>query len=289
MDDLDIKLLVDLLRDRINPDSSLGQHFLLDEDVINRAIEIAGNDRPIDSSSHVLEIGPGPGSLTLNLIRKNTKLTAIEIDPEAISHLNRVFGINDDNISFINGDALTTIWPSDITHIVSNLPYQISSPILDKIQKHHHSNPLQGIALLVQDEFAERMSMTSGFSSRGPLGHALWLDFEVELDLKVPPHSFSPSPRVNSRLVNLKPVIREEKNNFDDRLFRMVITHCFSNRRRKLRTLLSNPPRRLSRIPGWHRDRWNIAIKSISPEVLELRPENLSSLQWCDLISDISA
>ncbi len=110
MDDLDIKLLVDLLRDRINPDSSLGQHFLLDEDVIYRAIEIAGNDRPIDSSSHVLEIGPGPGSLTLHLIRKNTKLTAIEIDPEATSHLNRVFGTDNDNICFINGDALTTIW-----------------------------------------------------------------------------------------------------------------------------------------------------------------------------------
>tara|TARA_Y100001970_G_scaffold243388_1_gene308593 strand:- start:4749 stop:5639 length:891 start_codon:yes stop_codon:yes gene_type:complete len=288
MDDLDIKLLVDLLRDRIHPDSSLGQHFLLDENVINRAIEIASNNHPIDSSSHVLEIGPGPGSLTLSLLRKNAKVTAIEIDPEAISHLNRVFKDQKDNLFLIEGDVLTTNWPNDITHIVSNIPYQISSPIIDQIQRYNNFNPLLGISILVQDEFAERMSMTSGYSSRGPLGHALWLDFDVELDMKVSPHSFSPSPRVNSRLVKLKPTIREEKNNLDHRLFTMVITHCFANRRRKLRTLLSNPPRRLSRISGWHRDRWNSAIKSISSEILELRPENLSSLQWSNLISHIS-
>jgi len=288
MEDLDVRLLVDLLRDRIHPNSSLGQHFLLDEKIISRAVEIAGNNNPIDSSSHVLEIGPGPGSLTLELLRKEAKVTAIEIDNEAVSHLSRVFVDSADRLDVQLADALKSDWPNDITHIVANLPYQISSPIIERIQKHHAINPLVGIALLVQDEFAERMAMVGGHSSRGPLGHSLWLQFDVKLDSKVPSHSFSPSPKVNSRLVSLMPVDRSEISQIDNRLFRMVIAQCFSNRRRKLRTLLSKPPRRINRIPSWYRDRWLDAIKKLPDETLERRPENLTSIEWVKLIENIS-
>lgn len=288
MDDLDIRLLVDLLRDRIDPDRSLGQHFLLDEAVISRAIELASRDVKIDSSSHVLEIGPGPGSLTLELLRCGAAVTALEIDEEAVAHLERVFGDSDGRLSVIECDALEVDWPSDVTHIVANLPYQISSPILERIQMHHAQYRLNGIALLVQEEFAERMAMSAGHASRGPLGHSLWLDFEVEIDQRVAPHSFSPSPRVHSRLTNLVPVERESTAGFDRRLFRMTIAECFGNRRRKLRTLLKRPPKRLSRISGWHRARWSDAIKRLPAETLDLRPENLSSEEWATLIAEIS-
>ena len=83
MDDLDVRLLVELLRDRIIPDRTLGQHFLLDEAVIDRAVEIASMNHPINEQSHVLEIGPGPGSLTLELLRTGAKVTAIELDQES--------------------------------------------------------------------------------------------------------------------------------------------------------------------------------------------------------------
>ena len=288
MEDLDIRLLVDLLRDRITPNRSLGQHFLLDEAVIKRAVEIASGNKPINQQSHVLEIGPGPGSLTLELLRTGARVTAIEFDEESISHLNRVFDSEEGRLQVIHGDALQIEWPQDITHIVSNLPYQISSPILEKIQRFHFKNHLQGIALLVQEEFAEKMAMSKGYASRGPLGHSLWLDFLVELDLKVPPHSFSPSPRVHSRLANLIPIHRDFLESIDSRLYRMVISECFSNRRRKLRTTLKKPPNRLNRISGWHRSRWLTAITSIPNETLDLRPENLSSEDWVKLISQIS-
>ena len=288
MEDLDVRLLVDLLRDRITPNRSLGQHFLLDEAVIERAVEIASENKPINQQSHVLEIGPGPGSLTLELLRTGARVTAIELDEEAISHLNRVFDSEEGRLQVIHGDALQIEWPQDITHIVSNLPYQISSPILEKIQRFHLNNQLQGIALLVQEEFAEKMAMSKGHASRGPLGHSLWLDFVVELDLKVPPHSFSPSPRVHSRLTNLIPIDRDSTASIDSRLYRMVISECFSNRRRKLRTTLKKPPNRLNRISGWHRSRWITAIASIPNETLDLRPENLSSEDWVKLISQIS-
>lgn len=288
MEDLDVRLLVDLLRDRITPNRSLGQHFLLDEAVIQRAVEIASGNKPINQQSHVLEIGPGPGSLTLELLRTGARVTAIELDEEAISHLNRVFDSEQGRLQVIHGDALQIEWPQDITHIVSNLPYQISSPILEKIQRFHLNNQLQGIALLVQEEFAEKMAMSKGHASRGPLGHSLWLDFVVELDLKVPPHSFSPSPRVHSRLTNMIPIDRDSTASIDSRLYRMVISECFSNRRRKLRTTLKKPPNRLNRISGWHRSRWVTAIASIPSETLDLRPENLSSEDWVKLISQIS-
>jgi len=133
------------------------------------------------------------------------------------------------------------------------------------------------------------MAMSAGHASRGPLGHSLWLDFEVELDQRVPPHLFSPAPRVHSRLTNLIPTQREFDETFDRRLFRMVITECFANRRRKLRTLLKRPPKRLNRIPGWHRARWQVAINALPAETLDLRPENLSSNDWAVLIAEISA
>ena len=288
MDDLDVRLLVELLRDRITPDRSLGQHFLLDEAVIARAVEIASKNHPINEHSHVLEIGPGPGSLTLELLRTGAKVTAIELDEEAASHLTRVFNGSDCKLQVIHADALQTNWPEEITHIVSNLPYQISSPVLERIQKYHSSYQLKGISLLVQEEFAERMAMNKGYATRGPLGHSLWLDFDVALDSKVAPHSFSPSPRVHSRLTNLIPVNREMTQSIDVRLFRMVISECFANRRRKLRTSLKKPPKRLNGISGWHRSRWETASKSIPSETLDLRPENLTSEDWVSLICQIT-
>ena len=288
MDDLDVRLLVELLRDRITPDRSLGQHFLLDEAIIARAVEIASKNHPIGEHSHVLEIGPGPGSLTLELLRTGAKVTAIELDQEATSHLARVFNGADGKLQVIHADALETDWPEEITHIVSNLPYQISSPVLERIQKYHSSCQLKGISLLVQEEFAERMAMNKGYATRGPLGHSLWLDFDVELDSKVAPHSFSPSPRVHSRLTNLIPVNREMTQLIDNRLFKMVITECFANRRRKLSTSLKKPPKRLNRISGWYRSRWETAFKSIPSETLDLRPENLTSEDWVSLISQIT-
>ncbi len=254
MDDLEPRLLVDLLRDHIVPDKSLGQHFLLDQEVISRSIEICKEEGfPLNSESEVLEIGPGPGSLTLSLLRSGSKVTGIEIDSEAISHLERIFGDADGKLRIIHGDVLKQKWPSDLSHIIANLPYQISSPVLDLIQQYHHRSPLKIIVILVQDEFAERMSMDH-FGSLSPLGLSLWLDFDVKLDKKVPGGGFSPAPRVNSRLVTLTPVNRLlENHKINRKMFRIITQHCFSSRRKKIRTLLSQTPRRISRINGWHK------------------------------------
>ena len=95
LDDLDTRLLVDLLRDHRDPRKSLGQHYLVDDQVIDRTMEIPGEfyEQP-SRDSHILEVGPGPGSLTLALLRSHAKVTAIEIDEESVAHLERVFGLS---------------------------------------------------------------------------------------------------------------------------------------------------------------------------------------------------
>lgn len=294
MDDLDIRLLVDLLRDRITPDKALGQHFLIDESVVERSIELANSPRLL-ANSKVIEIGPGAGSLTLGLLRTGSTVSAYEVDEEAISHLARVFKGADGRLDIINQDALQADWPEDATHVVANIPYQISSPLLEKIQKHHSQHALTSVVLLVQDEFAERMMNNRNDTASGPLSLSLWLDFDVELDAKVPPHCFSPAPRVSSRLVTLQPSARELDVN--RRMFRTITSHCFANKRRKMRTLLSRTPRRLSRNKGWHKSRWRDSVNSVietSPDAMSddwhnLRPENLKTSDWVLLTKSISS
>jgi len=296
--DLDTRLLVDLLRDRINPSKSLGQHYLVDDEVIERTVRLTEEfNSPLSDDSHVLEVGPGPGSLTLALLRSDSNVTAIEIDKGSVEHLKRVFRESKESLTLEEADAVSERWPKGITHVISNLPYQISSPIVDRITKYHSTEPIQISILLVQEEFAQRMAMFSAPYDIGPLGLNLWLDFDVSMDMKVSPSSFSPSPRVQSRLVVLKPASRPEAEGTNKQLFRIITRHCFSNRRRKMSTLLSKPPSRISRVSGWHRDRWKKSasklLSSNHPELedgwADLRPENLEPKDWITIVAAISS
>ena len=298
LDDLDTRLLVDLLRDHRDPRKSLGQHYLVDDQVIGRTMEIPGEfyEQP-SRDSHILEVGPGPGSLPLALLRSHAKVTAIEIDEESVAHLERVFGSREKPLLIQEGDAVKENWPAGITHVISNLPYQISSPIIERITRYNESDGIKLAIILVQEEFAHRMAMSTPPYDIGPLGLNLWLDFDVFLDRKVSPSSFSPAPRVNSRLVVMKPVNREEASGIDKRLFRMVTKHCFANRRRKLRTLLSKAPSRISRINGRHKDRWakassgilSTASTRLDSDWADMRPENLDPLDWLTIVSELSS
>ncbi|MEE2625008.1 MAG: rRNA adenine N-6-methyltransferase family protein [Candidatus Thermoplasmatota archaeon] len=298
LDDLDTLLLVDLLRDRSPARKSLGQHYLIDDDVIDQTLQLTDEyESPLGPKSHVLEIGPGPGSLTLALLRSGAKVSALEVDRESVSHLERVFGRMDCEVDIQEVDAVSASWPPGITHVISNLPYQISSPILERIRTQHAKKALKLVILLVQEEFADRMAMSSLPYDIGPLGLNLWLDFEVVLSRKVPPSSFIPSPRVHSRLTVLKPSNRPQTEGLDRTLFRIVTKHCFSHRRRKLSTLLSKSPLRISRANGWHKQRWDTAIselfdsgvEGLTEDWADMRPEGLEPLDWVSLVRYISS
>ena len=283
----DARLLVDLLRDRHPVVHELGQHYLVDTSVLNGAIELAGDI----SNQHILEIGCGPGSLTHHLLLAGARVSAIEIDEGSLEHMQRHFDeeIESKQLTLFAGDALTVKWPENIDAIVANIPYQISSPLLERMQREVRAIPA---VLLVQDEFADRMAMSIPPLDRGPLGLSLWLDYDIEIGRRVPPSCFSPQPRVTSRLIRLEPINRliSLNSKVDRRMYRQVTSQCFSDRRRKLRNLLKRAPRRLSRIPGWHRSRWQGAIYSLQAHpLMEERPDMLEPEDWLIICAQITS
>jgi len=283
----DARFLVDLLRDRHPVVHELGQHYLVDASVLNAAIELAGDI----SNQHILEIGCGPGSLTHHLLHAGARVSAIEIDEGSLEHMQRHFNeeIESKQLTLLAGDALTVKWPENIDAIVANIPYQISSPLLERMQREVRAIPA---VLLVQDEFADRMAMSIPPLDRGPLGLSLWLDYDIEIGRRVPPSCFSPQPRVTSRLIRLEPINRliSLNSKVDRRMYRQVTSQCFSDRRRKLRNLLKRAPRRLSRIPGWHRSRWQGAIYSLQDHpLMEERPDMLEPEDWLILCTQITS
>jgi 16S rRNA (adenine1518-N6/adenine1519-N6)-dimethyltransferase len=278
--------IVDRYLSRYNIEPNLGQNFLIDPSPIHTSIQ-ASCDLGLSNDSHVLEIGPGPGVLSIELLRLGSKLTAIEISQDACDFLESE--LNHEQFNLIKEDALSTKWPDDITHIVANIPYGISSPILERIQDHHQSNPLDGISLLVQREFAHRMAMKSIPKDRGPLGIALWLDFECEIISDVPSSSFRPQPDVASSIVTLRPVSRTELQGVSRKLVRGISSWCFGRRRRKIRTSLRGFPRRMLKIGKWSSADWFQILNNLENEGGELRgfmdkrPEELTPDQWTSI------
>ena len=280
------RTLVDLLRSKQDNDKSLGQHFLINDELITLSIQYAEIVKP----DHVLEIGPGPGVLTEALLMQGCRVTAIEIDEGAVKHLQRIFAseIASGQLNLLSGDALQVKWPPSISKVVANIPYQISSPLVELLTKYLRNDEvklLQKVVLLVQEEFAERLVMEYE-SDVGSLGMTALLDWQSEMLQKVPPHNFSPNPKVNSCFIEMKP--SHEQFDCDKRLVKQVIHQAFKQRRKKIRTSLKSIPRRLNRVPNWYSARWKLAISSLADdERMNARPEEFDFDDWIEFCQDL--
>ncbi len=274
--------LIDSLRDKLPFDKSLGQHFLVNDELLTRAIELG----EVNADDHVLEIGPGPGVLTETLLSTGCKVTAIEIDPVAVTHLKEAFSpeIKSGDFTVVEGDALKQKWPDSLSKVIANIPYQISSPLVEELTRYlrnPRTEELQKVVLLVQEEFAERLVMEYE-SDVGSLGMTVALDWDSEIEEKIPPHNFSPMPKVNSCYISMEP--HGEEWPCDVRLVRQMIHLAFDQRRKKLRSTLKNVPRRISRVKGWHAGRWKQAFTGHhEDERMERRPDELELDDWVDL------
>jgi len=279
--------LIDSLRAKQPFNKDLGQHFLVNDELIDFAVKHSS----VSEEDHVLEIGPGPGVLTEVLLESHSKVTAIELDEGAVKHLTEMFApeIVDGKLIVISGDALQIKWPKDITKVVSNIPYQISSPLIERLTKHlreQEESILASVLLLVQEEFGERLVMEYD-SDVGSLGMTALLDWESEIVKKVAPHNFSPNPKVHSCFVEMTP--SGEIFDCDKRLVKQVIHATFAQRRKKLRSTLKSAPKRISRIPEWHSGRWKKAFASLTQdERLDSRPEELDFDDWVELCCDLT-
>ena len=220
----------------------LGQNFLINSEVISDIIKFAD----IQPEDTVLEIGPGVGFVTEQLIKHAKKVIAVELDEEAIKELEK---LNADNLEIIHADILKTDL-NDLCvgklKVVANIPYYITSPIiahlLGEIDDLTNKNraKIEDIILMVQEEVARRIVATEKSSGKQygllTILSQFWADCSI-LRL-VGRKSFYPAPKVNSALVSMK--VRKEPllKLSDYSFFRRVIKAGFAQRRKTLKNCL---------------------------------------------------
>ena len=210
-----------------------GQHFL--EPAWADKVLAAIDPRPDD---RFLEIGPGPGALTLRLAPRVAHLTAVEIDPAMIDALRpRV----PSNVTLIQADFLeldaVSIGDGSL-RVAGNLPYNVSSPILFKLLEMHRTRgAIVDATLMVQREVADRMTAAPGGGDYGVLAILVQLHADVRRVLALPPGAFRPPPKVNSAVVVLRfraPAVALR----DEAAFTAMVRSMFTQRRKTLANAL---------------------------------------------------
>jgi len=253
------------------PKRSLGQNFLRDGSVSERIV--AALD--LQPDQHVIEIGPGEGALTERLIESGAIVTAIEFDRDLASMLHRKFA-EADNFTVVEADALdidfaSLIHPSSLiphpsTKLVANLPYNISTPILQRLIEQREV--FSRLVLMYQREVVERITATPGGKERGFLSVIAQNAFEIENLFEVPPQAFYPVPKVWSAVIRLTPKPRTN----DEAKLREVVSQAFTQKRK---TLANNVSRAYPDIAAVLSD------LALPPKV---RAEELTLDQWRELV-----
>ena len=256
----------------------LGQNFLVNLDVIADIIDFA----QITKDDVVLEIGPGVGFVTEQLVKHAKKVIAIELDEEAIKELEK---LDCDNLQIIHNDILKTDL-SDLCEekikVVANIPYYITSPIIAHLLgeiddlENKNRNKIVDIILMVQEEVARRIVATENSAAKQygllTILSQFWADCSI-IRL-VGRRSFYPAPKVNSALVSLK--VRKEPllklSNYKH--FRKTIKAAFSQRRKTLKNCLVGA--------GFDREKVAHVISQMNLDE-NIRGEKLSIAQFGEL------
>lgn len=213
-----------------------GQHFLHDKAVIDRIIA-AIDPKPHD---RLVEIGPGLGAITLPLLDRVGTLEAVEIDRDAIRHLQAAASsrgtlhIHEGDVLEFQFDTLDTRAAS--LRLIGNLPYNISTPLLFRLIEQRAL--FVDMHFMLQKEVVDRMAARAGDDAYGRLSVMLapWLSVEPLFDIGA--GAFRPAPRVVSTFVRLLPRATPEFELRDPRRFAVVVAAAFSQRRKTLRNAL---------------------------------------------------
>jgi 16S rRNA (adenine1518-N6/adenine1519-N6)-dimethyltransferase len=207
----------------------LGQHFLASDSILTH---IAAAICPA-ACPRLIEIGPGRGALTRRLLGRTKELHAIEVDSALIPLLEAEFG-SCANFHLHHADVLATnLAQWGPAAIVGNLPYYITSPIIEKFL--HLGDGFNTAVFLIQEEVAERLRASSGTRDYGFLSVQTQLFCSVELICRVPPGAFSPPPKVCSAVVRLE---RHSSAAVDRRELLKFVGRCFAMKRKTLRNNL---------------------------------------------------
>ena len=225
----------------ISPQKRYGQNFLVNESVVNRIADTAGDG---DGALGILEIGPGIGTLTEKLAERYRRVVAIEIDKSLLPVLSETLA-DCENVKILNGDAMKT----DLSALVrdefrdmrvavcANLPYYITSPILMRLLE--TEGLFESVTVMIQKEVADRLCAAPGTTEYGAITAACAYYAHTEKCFAVSPASFIPPPKVTSEVIRMNlygtaPVQCKSKEN----LFR-VIRGAFAKRRKTLANSLA--------------------------------------------------
>lgn len=215
----------------IRLNKNLGQNYLID-DFKRKKIINYGN---LGKDDVVLEIGPGIGTLTIELAKRSKKVIAIEQDTTIFNILkDRLAKEGITNVELINGDAVKVDFPK-FNKIVSNLPYQISSPISFKFLEYDFDTAI----LMYQKEFADRMNGKVGTKQYSRLSAMLYYKADIEFLTKVSPESFIPSPKVDSAVIKLTPKELDKSISKEDyKIYSKVVKALFQHKNKKAKNAL---------------------------------------------------
>jgi len=202
----------------------LGQHFLSDPTILARIAD-ALDPQPGET---VIEIGPGPGTLTTVLLGRGLKVIAIEKDRGLAAALDPR-----ENLTVVTGDALELDWHRyGAAKVIGNIPYYITSPLIDKALV----PPIpERVIFLVQDEVADRIAAPPGSKTYGALSVGVQVVVRVEKLFTIAAGAFRPPPKVRSAVIRLTPLAQPLVMDVEVAPLRAFVTACFSHRRKQLK------------------------------------------------------
>ena len=254
-----------------------GQHWLKDESVLQRIVAAAGL-QPVD---HVLEVGPGRGALTAQLLASPAaSVQAVELDRDLVEGLQQRFAA-EPRFQLQSGDVLALPQLGDVEHrptkVVANIPYNITGPLLERLVGRLDrpvDPPYQRLVLLVQQEVARRISARPGQSSFSALSVRMQLLAECHSVCPVPPRCFQPPPKVQSEVISLDPrPVNERLPQAVAKQLEHLLRLAFGARRKMIRNTLA------SAAPACGLESW-LDDAGVTPQQ---RPQEIAPQQWVAL------
>ncbi len=256
----------------------LGQHFLKDESVaikIAECLSYSGYDQ-------VLEIGPGTGVLTKHVIRKGTKVTALELDSESVIYLKHSFPlehkkiVSADTFEVIEADFLKKnlqdLYGEQSFAIIGNFPYNISTQIVFKTLEYRKQIPEFGG--MFQKEVAQRICAAHGSKTYGILSVLTQAYYHADYLFTVGPEVFNPPPRVHSGVLLLTRKDNHDQLTCSYEKLRQVVKLAFQQRRKTLRNSLKS---------------MNLPDEIKDQELFNLRPEQISVEKFIEITTTIES
>ena len=253
---------------------SLGQNFLIDKNVISKIVaEISACENDL-----IIEVGPGQGALTKELKKYNTSLIAYEVDRDLITILSK---LEDDKTRVIWQDFLKSDIREDIKnikynklYIVGNLPYYITTPIIEHIMDSNIN--LDKLVIMVQKEVADRFLAKPHSKEYGYITVVLNYYFDISKVTNVSKYAFKPVPKVESTVLRLVP--KNNKEDLDFNKYKFFLKKCFSQKRKTLKNNLKGYNWNLvNEILNKYNLSENVRAEEISGEILVEIFKNLSN------------